>query len=330
MTTVEVPFPTRPLRQTPHLAPATVASQKCLINRVPFVALGQAARTRLSWSSRSTSGGEQTMATVVDERALDERLAQLEAARSWSPRVVSRLEALIRDGDDAALFRVNPFALAAERGLDPAEATDLMLHARPGPVRDGLAADLPALRLRGRELRQAARGDAPVPLPAMPQRVRGRDGRLHRDLLQRLAADPHHPLPAAGDARPVRLHLPLPRRARGPPPERRALHRLHPRGAARDRVRGAEGVGQLRVRRRARRGRRGQRRHRGRLRAADRGRSPSTETAAGPPDLSRQAATSRRSCRWHPGRSSSRSRTRPRSGSPWRSCSSRRTPTTSS
>ena len=69
------------------------------------------------------------MATVIDEQALDERLAQLEAARSWSPRVVSRLEALIRDGDDAALFRVNPFALAAERGLDPAEATDLMLHA---------------------------------------------------------------------------------------------------------------------------------------------------------------------------------------------------------
>ena len=36
------------------------------------------------------------MATRVDERALDERLARLEAARSWSPRVVSRLEALIR------------------------------------------------------------------------------------------------------------------------------------------------------------------------------------------------------------------------------------------
>lgn len=69
------------------------------------------------------------MATLVDERALDERLAQLEAARNWSPRVVSRLESLIRDGDDRALFRVNPFALAAERGLDPVEATDLMLHA---------------------------------------------------------------------------------------------------------------------------------------------------------------------------------------------------------
>ena len=69
------------------------------------------------------------MATVVDERALDERLAQLEAARAWSPRVVSRLETLIREGDDAALFRVNPFTFAAERGLDPGEAIDLLLHA---------------------------------------------------------------------------------------------------------------------------------------------------------------------------------------------------------
>jgi class 3 adenylate cyclase len=69
------------------------------------------------------------MASVIDERALDERLAKLEAARGWSPRVVSRLESLIREGDDTALFRVNPFTLAAERGLDPAEATDLLLHA---------------------------------------------------------------------------------------------------------------------------------------------------------------------------------------------------------
>jgi hypothetical protein len=69
------------------------------------------------------------MATVIDERALDERLARLEEARPWSPRVVSRLEALIREGDDAALFRVNPFTLAAQRDLAPDEAVDLLLHA---------------------------------------------------------------------------------------------------------------------------------------------------------------------------------------------------------
>ncbi|HEX5078577.1 MAG TPA: DUF5939 domain-containing protein [Geminicoccaceae bacterium] len=69
------------------------------------------------------------MATLVDERMLDERLAQLEAARPWSPRIVSRLEALIRTDDDAALFRVNPFTFASKRGLDPGEVVDLFLHA---------------------------------------------------------------------------------------------------------------------------------------------------------------------------------------------------------
>ncbi len=69
------------------------------------------------------------MATLVDERALDERLARLEAARPWSPRVVSRLEALLRTDDDAALFRVNPFTFASQQSLDQNEAIDLFLHA---------------------------------------------------------------------------------------------------------------------------------------------------------------------------------------------------------
>ena len=55
--------------------------------------------------------GDGPMTTLVEERTLDERLARLEAARSWSPRVVSRLEAMIRSDDDAALFRINPFTV---------------------------------------------------------------------------------------------------------------------------------------------------------------------------------------------------------------------------
>jgi class 3 adenylate cyclase len=66
---------------------------------------------------------------VVDERALDAGLARLEAAHGWSPRVVSRLEALLRTGDDMALFRINPLAFAAERGVEEGEAVDLFLHA---------------------------------------------------------------------------------------------------------------------------------------------------------------------------------------------------------
>ncbi len=69
------------------------------------------------------------MAARVDEQMLDERLARLEAARPWSPRIVSRLEALIRADDDAALFRVNPFTFARQRALDEGETVDLLLHA---------------------------------------------------------------------------------------------------------------------------------------------------------------------------------------------------------
>jgi hypothetical protein len=69
------------------------------------------------------------MATVVDEQVLDKRLARLEPrdhARPWSPRVVSRLEMLIRSGDDGALFRVNPCARAVPRTGGP-------LSRRPSP-----------------------------------------------------------------------------------------------------------------------------------------------------------------------------------------------------
>ena len=69
------------------------------------------------------------MAILVEERALDDRLARLEAARPWSPRVVSRLEAMIRTDDDDALFRVNPLAFAKQWDLDQSEAIDLFLHA---------------------------------------------------------------------------------------------------------------------------------------------------------------------------------------------------------
>ncbi|HET6467304.1 MAG TPA: DUF5939 domain-containing protein [Geminicoccaceae bacterium] len=65
----------------------------------------------------------------IDERALDQRLAALEAARTWSPRTVSRLETLVRSGGDEAVFRVNPVKFAAERGMAEAETIDLFLHA---------------------------------------------------------------------------------------------------------------------------------------------------------------------------------------------------------
>ena len=66
---------------------------------------------------------------MIHEAILEERLTRLETAKSWSPRVVSRLETLIRSGPDEALFRINPIRFASERGLAETEAIDLFLHA---------------------------------------------------------------------------------------------------------------------------------------------------------------------------------------------------------
>jgi hypothetical protein len=66
---------------------------------------------------------------VIDEKKLEERLVALEAAKSWSPRVVSRLEMLLRSGTDEALYRINPIHFATEKSIAEAEGIDLFLHA---------------------------------------------------------------------------------------------------------------------------------------------------------------------------------------------------------
>jgi hypothetical protein len=69
------------------------------------------------------------MTAAVKEKLLEERLVALEGVRSWSPRVVSRLEAAIRSGSDEALFRINPVNFAAEKSLAETEVIELFLHA---------------------------------------------------------------------------------------------------------------------------------------------------------------------------------------------------------
>jgi class 3 adenylate cyclase len=65
----------------------------------------------------------------ADERLLESRMTEIEQARSWSPRVISKLEALIRSADDLSLYRVNPLAFARDRAIAEAESIDLFLHA---------------------------------------------------------------------------------------------------------------------------------------------------------------------------------------------------------
>ncbi len=65
----------------------------------------------------------------VNEQQLDEQLSQLEQARPWSPRVMSKFETFIRSAPDFDLFRVNPIQYAMERSMTEAEGLDLFLHA---------------------------------------------------------------------------------------------------------------------------------------------------------------------------------------------------------
>ena len=69
------------------------------------------------------------MVGAVNEKLLDERLAELEEARAWSPRLISKLESHIRTADDLSLYRINAFSFAKERSLAENEIIDLFLHA---------------------------------------------------------------------------------------------------------------------------------------------------------------------------------------------------------
>jgi len=65
----------------------------------------------------------------INESLLDQHLTALEAARQWSPRVISKLEALIRTGSNGDPFRINSIKYASDRGMPEAEAIDLFLYA---------------------------------------------------------------------------------------------------------------------------------------------------------------------------------------------------------
>src|SRR5690348_10378809 len=65
----------------------------------------------------------------IDERLLENKMTQIEQARTWSPRVISKFETLIRSDDEVSLYRANPLAFARDRGVTEPESIDLFLHA---------------------------------------------------------------------------------------------------------------------------------------------------------------------------------------------------------
>jgi len=68
------------------------------------------------------------MSTIqINEQFLDEKFAELEAVKSWSPRVISKLETMILTADDFMLFRINPLKFAIDKAMSENEAIDLFL-----------------------------------------------------------------------------------------------------------------------------------------------------------------------------------------------------------
>ena len=65
----------------------------------------------------------------VDEAELEQRLGLVEMARSWSPRVIAKLENVIRTCQDDDLYRFNPVRYAMQTGMAESEAIALFLHA---------------------------------------------------------------------------------------------------------------------------------------------------------------------------------------------------------
>ena len=67
--------------------------------------------------------------TDIQERLLESKMTEIEQARSWSPRVISKFETLIRSEGDLSLYRINPLRFARDRAISEAESIDLFLHA---------------------------------------------------------------------------------------------------------------------------------------------------------------------------------------------------------
>src|SRR5579859_3057867 len=60
---------------------------------------------------------------------LESKLASLEKVKEWSPRLISKLEALLRTHDEFQLLRANPLQFAKEKNVTEQESIDLFLHA---------------------------------------------------------------------------------------------------------------------------------------------------------------------------------------------------------
>ena len=68
------------------------------------------------------------MAARIKEKGLREKMDAVRKVKNISPKVLEKLESLIREGSDYELFRINPIRFAADRGLTEHDAIDVFLH----------------------------------------------------------------------------------------------------------------------------------------------------------------------------------------------------------
>jgi hypothetical protein len=131
---------------------------------------------------------------MIDEKKLEEGLVALEAAKSWSPRVVSRLEMLMRSGTDEELYRINPIQFATAKSIVEAEAIDLFLHACVAGLFDmDWMLVCPVCSDVVESFRSLRKMHA-FPLQPLPKRLRCRARRLHYGHVHRFARRARHPL----------------------------------------------------------------------------------------------------------------------------------------
>ena len=160
-------------------------------------------------SSHKTANVATAPSPLIDEAHLEDRLTALEAARAWSPRVVSRLEALIRSPDESGLFRVNPIKVAHERNIDEREAIDLFLHATAAgiftmdwmvlcPLCSSIIESFGSLRTINANHYHCH---------FCPERSRNDARRLHRDRIHDHAENSSNHIPSAGDPAADRLSV---------------------------------------------------------------------------------------------------------------------------
>src|SRR6266699_1532332 len=101
--------------------------------------------------------------TDIKEHLLESKMTEIEQARIWSPRVISRFETLVRSGDDLSLYRINPLAFARDlRHIRGGKHRLVSPCDQKRAVRDELGRGVPPIRHGARQFWRLAHAENPL------------------------------------------------------------------------------------------------------------------------------------------------------------------------